>query len=302
MANHRSLWRTVRMKNSHVNDWEGFVKALKRNGTKHLDLRKMLMGNQEDSWREFSDRIGTCVELEAIDLCRCQSQIVETMIKSNPSLKVINAVSLKDEKINLIGLMNLQGLEELRLRTNHANGMKILLERKTDEEKIEQFTFSDLNIFENMKHLSLTSVQNLNLLLDDKTRLKNLSRLESLELGYLEQCDDVIVAANLMHLQQLKRLRLEKGSAKFNINAVVQKVVSALPSMRQLELINCDIKNGFDDALKSCTNLKKLLLIPTYVSQSAATNYMVLRGVMNLGNYLDMFVWVVTSELLRVST
>lgn len=260
------------------------------------------MGNQEDSWREFSDRIGTCVELEAIDLCRCQSQIVETMIKSNPSLKVINAVSLKDEKINLIGLMNLQGLEELRLRTNHANGMKILLERKTDEEKIEQFTFSDLNIFENMKHLSLTSVQNLNLLLDDKTRLKNLSRLESLELGYLEQCDDVIVAANLMHLQQLKRLRLEKGSAKFNINAVVQKVVSALPSMRQLELINCDIKNGFDDALKSCTNLKKLLLIPTYVSQSAATNYMVLRGVMNLGNYLDMFVWVVTSELLRVST
>lgn len=43
--------------------------------------------------------------------------------------------------------------------------------------------------------------------------------------------------------------------------------MSKLPDLVQLELINFDIKHGFDDALATCTNIKRLLLIPTYVTQ-----------------------------------
>lgn len=42
--------------------------------------------------------------------------------------------------------------------------------------------------------------------------------------------------------------------------------MSTLPNLVQLELINFDIKPGFDEALASCTNIKRLMLIPTYVT------------------------------------
>lgn len=36
------------MKNSQVKDWEGFSATLKRTGTKHLDLRKILVNAKTD--------------------------------------------------------------------------------------------------------------------------------------------------------------------------------------------------------------------------------------------------------------
>ena len=126
LAHNKTLWRTVRMKNSHVNDWEGFVNTLKRNGTKHLDLRKMFVTNQDESWKEFLDNIGVISKLEQIDLCRCHSSVVENLFRTNPNLKVINAVSLKDDKVDLCGLRNVDGLEELRLRTTSSNGLQLL--------------------------------------------------------------------------------------------------------------------------------------------------------------------------------
>lgn len=77
--------------------------------------------------------------------------------------------------------------------------------------------------------------------------------------------------------------------------------MKTMPHLEQLELVNFDIKMGFDKALGACTNIKKLLIIPTYISQSATTNHMVLGGVLRLQPYLTHFVWGVTLELLRVT-
>lgn len=170
VANNSILWKTVRMKNSHVNDWKGFVLTLKRNGTTHLDLRKVLMGNQEEAWREFSENIGALDQLIGIDLCRCTSHIVENLFVSNPNLRTINAAALKDDKINMQGLSQREvGLEELRLRSVHNNGMNI-------------HNLDFLAIL-NLRHLSLTTVENLHTLLNDNVLLSNMTSLESLELG-----------------------------------------------------------------------------------------------------------------------
>lgn len=287
VAQSSKLWRTVRMKNSHVNDWEGFVRTLKRNGTIHLDLRKVLMGNQEEAWREFSDMIGRVDQLEGIDLCRCQSNVVENLFVSNPSLKIINAVSLKDEKLSLEGLTNRQtALEELRIRSVHASGLQIL-------------NF-DLAPLIHLRHLSLTTVENLHTLLNDNAQLRELTALESLELGHCEQLNDDQFAENLAFLEKLQRLRIEKGSPNFNINKVLDVISGKLHNLVQLELINCDVKNNFVAAIRGCRNVKRLLLIPTYQSQSAATNFMIMEGVMHLNN-LETIHWVVTNELLRVT-
>lgn len=287
VANSSILWRTVRMKNSHVNDWNGFVRTLKRNGTVHLDLRKVLMGNQEESWREFSEKIGELDQLEGIDLCRCTSNIVENLIKTNPKLKTINAVSLKDEKINLDSLkLRDSSLEEFRLRTTHSNGLTI-----------QNFDFLPLI---NIRHLSLTTVENLASIFNDNNLLRNMTKLESLELGYCDQLNDQQIAEDLGFLLNLQRLRIEKGSSNFSINKVLVSISKSLPNLCQLELINCDVKNSFVESISQCQKLKRLLLIPTYVSQSAATNYMIMQGVMSLENLQNLH-WVVTNELLRVT-
>lgn len=44
-----------------------------------------------------------------------------------------------------------------------------------------------------------------------------------------------------------------------------------------------------------------MLIIPTYITQSATTNHMVLSGVIKLSSSLTQFVWGVTLELLRVT-
>lgn len=286
VANSSILWRTVRMKNSSIHDWDGFVKTLKRNGTTHLDLRKVLMGNQEEAWRDFSAKIGELDQLRGIDLCRCTPNIVENLFNSNPDLKVINAISLKDERINLENLTSKNSaLEELRLRSTHANGIVLLN--------------VDFSPFVNMRHLSLTTIENLASIFENNF-LAKMTNLESLELGNCDQLNDQQFSDNLMHLNQLGRLRIEKGSQNFNINLILEAIAKHLPNLHQLELINCDVKNNFVEAIKECQQLQRLLLIPTYVSQSAATNFMIMQGVMSLTN-LTCIHWVVTNELLRVT-
>ncbi|CRL05346.1 CLUMA_CG018199, isoform A [Clunio marinus] len=280
------LWRTVRMKNSHVNDWEGFARTLQRNGTVHLDLRKILMGNQEEAWRSFSNFISRVDQLQGIDLCRCDSIVVENLFVSNHNLRCINALSIKDEALNMEGLRNRQTmLEEMRIRA-HGNGLIL-----------NNFDFKPLI---NVRHLTLTTIENLPSLLNDNAQLRELIALESLELGFCDQLNDVQFAGNLSFLQKLQRLRIEKGSQNFNVNKVLDVIAKNLPGLVQLELINCDIKNDFVSSIKQCRNIKRLLLIPTYVSQSAATNFMVMDGVMHLTS-LEIIHWIVTNELLRVT-
>lgn len=58
-----------------------------------------------------------------------------------------------------------------------------------------------------------------------------------------------------------------------------------------------------DDFLKLLNALLffRMLIIPTYITQSATTNHMVLSGVIKLSSSLTQFVWGVTLELLRVT-
>jgi hypothetical protein len=85
------------MKNSHVGDWEGLVKSLCRHETQHLDLRKMLVPNEDTNsmWDEFCRAIVHASSLSRLDLCRCPAQVVERFAESCPQLKIINALSIR---------------------------------------------------------------------------------------------------------------------------------------------------------------------------------------------------------------
>ncbi|KAG8332465.1 hypothetical protein J6590_022678 [Homalodisca vitripennis] len=148
-----------------------------------------------------------------------------------------------------------------------------------------------------LKHLSLTVVKNMSDVLEVVGKM---TQLESLELGEMINVTETQVIQGFSQLTKLKRLRLEKGQQDCPTDAIL-RTISQLPSLIQLELINFDVKAGFEVSLARCSNIKILLMIPTYVTQSATTNHLVMEGVSKLSKTLNHFVWGLTLELLRVT-
>lgn len=284
VANHSSLWKTVRMKNSQVNDWSGLAYTLKKNGTKNLDLRKMLTsGKPEEMWSSFRNCIGSVVDLESIDFCKCSTSVIENLFQTNFNLRILNAVTLTDDNLNLTNLKNLCNLTELRLKS--SNGL----------------LFKDLNDLKNLcelRHLSLTGVAEIGQ--KNIEVLAGFENLLSLELGDCSDLPKSFALFVLPALNKMERLRLEKGQIECCTFDILTQIAE-MENLQQLELINFDINNGFNTYLSKCKYLKKILLIPTYVSQSATTNQMVLSSVLPLADSLTLFTWVVTLELLRVT-
>lgn len=286
IASHPMLWKTVRMKNSQIHNFGGLADALEKHGTVHLDLRKMLLPSTsgDDIWQEFTREIEKVISLRKIELCRCPAFVVEQLPISNPKLQVINSVTIKCETMSLAPMIHLKELQELRLKSTAGFALTSDLTALSD--------------LKHLKHLSLTSIKELNKLNIDV--IADLRNLESLELGECTDFPKNFGSEILTRLTKLEKLRLEKGQG----NCYTFEILEAVKNMQhlyQLELVNFDIKPGFDLALGACPNIKKLLIIPTYISQSATTNHMVLGGVLRLQSTLSQFVWGVTLELLRVT-
>ncbi|XP_054265236.1 uncharacterized protein LOC128988068 isoform X5 [Macrosteles quadrilineatus] len=286
LALHKSLWEVVRMKNSQVKDWEGFAATLRRTGTRHLDLRKMLMPDKQEAlravWADCIKALSKVNTLVKLDMCRCTGGWLEQIIAVCPQIEYISAGAIKSSSLNLTSLKNCQNLTELRLKS--LSGMEV----------------NNIDVLENLtklKNVSLTSVKNMTKVLEVVPKLTN---LEVLELGEMTNLSNEAVTEAFSKLTKLRRLRLEKGGEGCPTDIILE-TISQLPSLVQLELINFDVKAGFDEALGRCTNIKVLLIIPTYVTQSATTNHLVIEGVSKLSKSLVHFVWGLTLELLRVT-
>ncbi|XP_052126956.1 uncharacterized protein LOC113206300 isoform X1 [Frankliniella occidentalis] len=285
---HPNLWHTVRMKNSQVTDWDGFADAISARGTRVLDLRKMLApGSPEDishMWSEFNRVIGQADSLQRVELSRCPASVFEQLATSCPQLRVINAIAIKSEEVDLEPIRNVPLLEELRLKSN--SGMSITASL-------------DPLLSCRLKHLSITSVKNLGSCnIEIISQLKN---LESLELGDCVQICDDFGPSHLSKLTKLQRLRLENGKVPGCPVISIMESISQLPALRQLEIINFDVKPGFDKALGMCKQLRRLLIIPTYITTSASTNHIVLCSLPLLEESLEYLVWGLTQELTRVT-
>ena len=161
-----------------------------------------------------------------------------------------------------------------------------------------EVNLTGIDKFTNLKHLSLTTVSKF--VNNSIYSISSLSSLTTLELGECIDLPSDFSDRVLMKLENLHRLRLEKGQNSFPMFDILN-AISMLKHLEQLELINCDVKIGFNEHISKCTNLQKLLLIPTYISQSAATNFMIMKGIKTLSDSLKVFIWGVTVELLRVT-
>lgn len=284
LASQKSLWKTVRMKNSQVTDWNGLVECLNRHNTENLDLRKMIItGEQDICWNKLIQVISDIKSLVKLDLCRCPSTFVEDIMKNCTKIEVLNAITINDQSLSLTNIDNMINCKELRLKA------------------INFMTINDLSSIEKLDKLtilSLTSIKDLG-----KQNIDVIGSLVNLEILELGECSNFPASFGtdvLVKLNKLVKIRLEKGQGTCCTFEILDGI-SKLEKIQELELINFDVKQGFDQCLAKCCNLKKLLIIPTYISQSATTNNMVIGGVTKLADSLDVFVWGVTRELLGVT-
>lgn len=270
------------MKNSQATDWAGLLATLRRRGTRHLDLRKILIPSTLD-WNDFINHIDRVPDLERVDLCRCPAEVVTALLETNAGLHTINALSITGGAISLPTICKLKDLTELRLKS----GTPIAIQNG-----------QALKYLTKLRHLSLTSIKEMEP--TDLLGLAALNELESLELGECNYLSSAFAKQILVKLTKLERLRLERGQERCSTFDILD-AVSKLPKLGQLELVNFDIKPGFETRIGQCKRLRRLLLIPTYISQSATTNQIVLASIAQLGNTLQLMTWVVTQELIRVT-
>lgn len=270
------------MKNSQVNDWSGLTSALKRHGTRHLDLRKVLIPSTLN-WSDFLENIGDVTDLETIDLCKCPAEVVSGLFERNRNLRILNALAINGDTLSIPDANKLSQLAELRLKAVISLDVENL---------------APLQHIKGLKHLSLTSMKGI-----DASKfivIRTMTSLQTLELGECCELTEEFGHGVLAKLVNLRRLRLEKGQEKCNTFAILDAVAN-LPNLAQLELVNFDVTSGFENRIVNCKYLKRFLLIPTYISQSATTNNVILAGIAKLKDTLEAFTWVVTQELLRVT-
>ncbi|CAB0006424.1 unnamed protein product, partial [Nesidiocoris tenuis] len=251
IATHHSLWETVKMKNSKICDFDGFGKTLSKHNTRTLDLRKMIMPETPEAtsemWRKMADTIRTLPRLQQIDFGRCTPSAIEAVAGSCPQLESIVSLSMRGTEINMSLLANCQNLVELKLKSFGGFDVKNIT-------ALKQLT--------KLKTLALTTVKNL-----EGVENALPEGLENLELGECVKISEKFATAGLAKLSKLRRLRLERGQGSNCPTMALVQTVSELPNLAQLELINFDIKPGFDRNIAKCSNIKVLLIIPTYVTQ-----------------------------------
>ena len=85
--------------------------------------------------------------------------------------------------------------------------------------------------------------------------------------------NDTFALEVLPKLTKLRRFRIEKGNNS-DLN-IILTTVENLKLLEQLELINVDVKRDFDIVIEKCINLRRILVVPNYITMSATTNQLV---------------------------
>ncbi|XP_055312715.1 uncharacterized protein LOC129574573 [Sitodiplosis mosellana] len=262
-----------------------FPKLMRIVGTKETKSVNV-MENLGGQMTRFINRAN--VELEA-----CSPAAVVYLLERNKNLKTLNASYITGNLFSFPTSFALKpnqqspALKKLRLSSStKSSGSSMSIEN-----------LRALLQLDSLRHLSLTSFESLDA--NQLEPLASLTALVSLELGKCNNLAGGFAKNILIKLRNLERLRLEdgKGCVTFDILEAVEK----LPKLVQLELVNFDIELGFDTRIAQCKRLKRLLIIPTYISQSATTNNLVLSSIAHLGDTLQSVTWVVTQELIRVT-
>eukprot|EP00090_Calanus_glacialis_P005869 TRINITY_DN14565_c0_g1_i1.p1 TRINITY_DN14565_c0_g1~~TRINITY_DN14565_c0_g1_i1.p1 ORF type:complete len:1588 (-),score=590.08 TRINITY_DN14565_c0_g1_i1:93-4856(-) len=280
IAFHQVLWKTVSLKNTRVFDWRGFAKFFNQTKSGHLDVRKMLfVKDREATWIEIISIAPEFLMLKKLELPKLSGSVLTDLMSACPRLEAVHA-PLTTPPLNINVFSKMTQLKELKLKSSAGTMLRI-----------NQGISGLSNLAPRLTQLSLLTMEGLQQ--KDFDVFGTLIHLELLEIGECHNAPANIFKT-LSDLSKLQRLRMEKGSVGENVS----KLANA-PRLRDLELIDFQILNGFRDGLSVIKNIQKLLIIPTYKNEVAKINTEIVEGVTKEMNQLSSFYLGVTNEWLE---
>ena len=242
---HHTLWTSISLKNTRIHDWEGFVRFFNNTKSTSLDMRKMLfVKDKDETWEEIAAAAPNFVSLAKVELPKVNGPVLQGLLGSLPRLESLNAPFVSAPfDVSVLG--DCSSLREVRIKASSGSSLQVtsrlqslgsLAPRLTQLSLLglEGLQESDFDVFGTMVHLQL------------------------LELGDCSSAPGCFFKT-VSELCKLEKLRLEKGSVGVDFAKL-----SNAPKLKQVELIDFQVKSGFREGLKPVKNIQKLLLIPQY--------------------------------------
>lgn len=285
VASQKQFWQYIDLPISSIVQWGNFFDVLKQQQTKQLIIRSNIVSNFDSNHDLFLNMsIPKCESLQVIQLFYCPLILVINLLKTNRQLKKVHLKILQSDSVNLQNITELLDCENLRISS--AKPTVVLKEPIS---------------FQNLIYLSTLSLRHITNL--PKNLFESLSYCGCLQVLELGQCTNIpnnFGSTVLSTLFDLRQFRMEECNDFSSLTDIIH-AISQLPNMTQLELINIQIDPEFANLISTCINLKKLLILPKYISKSASTNSSILMGIKSLHSTLSHFVWGITEELLHVT-
>ena len=279
IGNHASFWTALTLKNLKITNWDCFSAFIRRVGCESIDMRKMIFVKDRDlTWTDILASMNNFPSLKQLQLPRLNGSVLIPLVQEFKHLENLNA-PLITSPLDTSTFSTFSKIKELRLKTGSGqlvlnNGLKFL----------ESLTGT-------LTSLSLLTVTGLSEA--DYDCIGMLNNLEQVELGDCTGAP-ITLFKTLSDLPKLMKIRLEKGSVGDNISKLQRG-----DNLRQLELIDFHVQMGFKEGLKGLNNVRKLLIIPHYKDEVAASNTEILEGITSHLKHLESFYLGVTNEWLQ---
>jgi len=280
----RSVWRTLKLRNTHINNWLSCMRDLVRYRTRELDM----MGVK---WADPKLRMeGDMRMLKSLRIIRtdaCEAEFIQLIIKRLTRLLELRA-TCTSRVINLANIDKMVDLQVLRIRMTDPKAGIISLQRLQKLEHLRELSLRGIN---NMAQLELSPLQ-------------GMKHLETLILG---SCRGMKVAPFgelvLPSLQRLRHLRLENhpSTRSFNITEIMKGLAFEGGTVKHLELINVNVDAEFSCQLAKCKSVEELLLMPNFHNNTAYMMHYVMQAINENSEQLKVFRLGITFELLSVT-
>ncbi|KAL7743344.1 hypothetical protein ACLKA6_008325 [Drosophila palustris] len=280
----RSVWRTLKLRNTHINNWLSCMRDMVRYRTRELDM----MGVK---WQNPRLRMeGDMRVLRSLRILRtdaCEAEFIHSIIKRLTRLLELRA-TCTSRVLNLANIEKMVDLQVLRIRMT--------------EPKASIVSLQPLQKLEHLRELSLRGINNMAQL--ELSQLQGLKQLETLILG---SCRGMKVAAFgdqvLPSLKRLRHLRLENhpSNRSFNITEIMKGIAVGAGTVKHLELINVNVDAEFSSQLAKCKSVEELLLMPNFHNNTANMMHYVMQAINENSEQLKVFRLGITFELLSVT-
>ncbi|XP_060646844.1 serine-rich adhesin for platelets isoform X1 [Drosophila nasuta] len=278
----RNVWRTVKLRDTHVNNWTLCLRDMVRYRTRELDMMGVKMDNPKLR--------------------------MEGDLRSLKSLRVLRTDATDTEFIQLI-LRRLSRLVELRatctsrsLNLSHVDKMSELrvLRIRMTEPKASIVSLAPMQSLTKLRELSLRGVNNMSQL--DLLHLKGLRQLETLLLGSCRGMKTRTFGEEVLpNLKRLRHLRVENnGNRSFIINEIMGGLAAG-GTVQRLELINVNVDKDFSSQLTNCKSVKELLLMPNFIQNTAYMVHYIMQAINDNSEQLMVFRLGLSFELLSAT-